>query len=267
MDKQALDPLGEIYRIHQERSEKIAQKYKKLTIAIRYWLLGKGYLKALKAMEFARKYHIGKRKDGMTPEFQHQLEIVSYLRTLDVMDLELVITATFLHDVLEDYDVEQGTIIDEFGEDVNDVVWLLTKTYKGAKKTPAQYFEGISGCPRASLIKGADRVNNMGSMVGAFTLNGQKHYVTEVENHFFPMLKIARQAFPQQESAYENIKLILENQVRLVKSLHLEIEKKKYIPIEKDGKMPGLEIGGIKVFGGNNEPNAAGPTMDASPNI
>lgn len=267
MSHEQLDPMDEINRIHRERSEKIAQKHKKLTIAIRYWLLGKGYLKALKAMEFARKYHVGKRKDGMTPEFQHQLEIVSYLRTLSLIDLELVITATFLHDVLEDYDVEQETIIDEFGENVNEIVWLLTKTYKGSKKTPAQYFEGISECPHSSVIKGADRVNNLGSMVGAFTLGGQKHYVTEVENYFFPMLKIARQAFPQQESAYENIKLIMENQVRLVKSLHIEIENKKYIPVGKDGSMPGSENGIIGAFDGNKNVEACGPTMDASPHI
>lgn len=211
--------------LDHEKSDKIALKYKKLTIAVRYWLLGKGYLKALKAMEFARGYHVGKRKDGMTPEFMHQLEIVSYLRTLSLVDMELVITATFLHDVLEDYDVEQEDIINLFGEDVNDVVWSLTKVYKGTKKTPKAYFDEIANCPHSSVIKGADRVNNMGSMIGAFTINGQKHYVTEVETLFFPMLKYARQKFPQQESAYENLKLVLENQMRMVKALHIEIDK------------------------------------------
>lgn len=230
------DKVTEALKLRREDEERIAEKYKKLTIALRYWLLGKGYLKALEAMEFARKYHTGKRKDGMTPEFQHQLEIVSYLRTLDITDMELVITATFLHDVLEDYDVDQETIIQRFGEEVNDVVWLLTKTYRGAKKQPKLYFDEIAACPRASVIKGADRVNNMGSMVGAFTLNGQKHYVNEVETYFFPMLKAARQAFPRQESAYENIKLVLENQMRLVKALHSEIEKYGGKPRKNDAQ-------------------------------
>lgn len=202
------------------------ERYDKLTVAMRYWLLGKGFFRTLEAMEFGRRHHTGTRKDGIIPEFQHQLEIMSHCRTLQLMDMELVLTAIPLHDVVEDCNVDIEEIGRLFGKDVQNVVWLLTKEYRGVKKSMPEYFRAISEDPHASIGKGTDRVNNMGSMVGVFTQAGQAHYVREVKELFFPMLKTARRKFPQQEAAYENIKLILENQVRLVEAIHQEMNSK-----------------------------------------
>lgn len=52
--------------------------YQRLFIAMRYWLIGvskndKQYEPALEALEYAKHIHIGLRKDGKTPEFQHQI--------------------------------------------------------------------------------------------------------------------------------------------------------------------------------------------------
>jgi excinuclease ABC subunit A len=58
--------------------------FDKRLIALRYTLLGKGYTRSIKALEFARKIHCGTRKDGITPEFQHQVEIALYLTTLKI---------------------------------------------------------------------------------------------------------------------------------------------------------------------------------------
>ena len=58
-------------------------KYEKLFISLRYWLHGRNYMKAAEALHFAACYHQGLRKDGATPEFEHQLTITHYLRTLE----------------------------------------------------------------------------------------------------------------------------------------------------------------------------------------
>jgi len=197
-----------------------ANRFDKLKISIRYWLLGRGFTRSLEAMEFAMERSTGFRKDGVTPEFQHQLEIVSHLRTLPLLEPERTITVMFLHDVVEDHGVRIEEIESRFGKDVSWPVWLLSKEVDGLKKPADRYFKEIGGCPVASIGKGVDRVNNMGSMVGAFTLAGQQHYLREVRDHFFPMLKRARRIFPGQEAAYENVKLVLENQVRLVEAIH-----------------------------------------------
>ena len=76
----------------------------KLKLSLRYWLHGKEYFTALKAMDLANFYHDGMRKDGKTPEFHHQVSIAAYIRTLpNLLKPEATITAAFLHDLVEDY--------------------------------------------------------------------------------------------------------------------------------------------------------------------
>ena len=58
------------------------QDFIKTRIAIRYWQLGKEFHTALRAMNFAEQYHTGLRKDGITPEFQHQISQANFARTL-----------------------------------------------------------------------------------------------------------------------------------------------------------------------------------------
>lgn len=201
--------------------------YKKLRLHLRGWLQGraeenKDYYDCLRAMDFAEKYHQGTRKDGMTPEFKHQIEIAQYVRTLhrSLLYPAQTITAILLHDVVEDYDVDIEIIRAQFGEMVANAVWRLTKKYRGTKKSMEEYFEALAEDPIASVAKGGDRVNNLQTMVGVFTKEKQIAYAKEVEDYFLPMLKTARRAFPEQEPVYENIKLVLCSQLGLLGALN-----------------------------------------------
>src|SRR4051812_21004615 len=91
--------------------------YNKLYISLRYFLLGREFYMAADALQFASQYHIGTRKDGITPEFQHQIEITHYLRTLlpSMMFPEETLAAALLHDVPEDYGVPHAVITNRFG--------------------------------------------------------------------------------------------------------------------------------------------------------
>jgi (p)ppGpp synthase/HD superfamily hydrolase len=201
------------------------EKHNKLQISLRYWLLGIAqenpeYYKCIEAMEFASKFHSGKRKDGVTPEFTHQLTIAHYIRTIknSLMFPADTITTVFLHDVPEDYDVAIPEIQNLFGERVAHSTWLLTKFHKGVKKTDEVYFGDMAKDPIASIGKGGDRMHNLQSMVGVFTIPKQKDYVKEAEDKIKPMMKEARRLFPQQELAYENTKLIINSQIELIKA-------------------------------------------------
>lgn len=97
--------------------------FEKLFTSLKYYLIGKNFFTALKALQFAKKYHKGKRKDGETPEFQNQLEICHYLITLKgLIDEENVIVSAILHDVMEDYDVPIEIMQKEFGEKITKII-------------------------------------------------------------------------------------------------------------------------------------------------
>jgi (p)ppGpp synthase/HD superfamily hydrolase len=190
--------------------------YDKLRVSLRYFLLGKEFYRAADALEFAAGYHSGVRKDGVTPEFQHQIEITHYLRSLLPFYIypEETLTAAILHDVTEDYGVLSSTISDRYGREVSLAVQLLDKNGKSADL----YYAGIANNPIASIVKGGDRMHNIQTMVGVFSAEKQAKYIREVEEYFLPMLKIARRKFVRQESAYENIKHVLTSQLELLRA-------------------------------------------------
>jgi len=175
--------------------------FEKQTVALRYWLLGRGHNKAVKAMEFAQRYHTGTRKDGVTPEFSHQIAITQYLRTLDsgLSFPEETYCASFLHDVPEDYNIPISVIVTEFGIEVGDAVDKLTKVFEGVRKGKEFYYSELAKDAIASVCKGGDRIHNYSSMPTVFTPQHQRAYIKEGEDFILPMIKEARRRFPEQE--------------------------------------------------------------------
>jgi (p)ppGpp synthase/HD superfamily hydrolase len=191
-------------------------EYEKLRISLRYYLLGKGYYNALQADQFASEYHTGFRKDGVTPEYEHQIRIAHYIRSISSSLLypENTVASVLLHDVREDYGVKDSVLEQMFGKEVARSVWLLDKN----GKTTEEYFRGLAEDAAGSIAKGGDRVHNIQTMVGVFSKEKQQKYIDEVRQYFLPMLKTARRNFPQQESAYENIKHMLVSQIELIEA-------------------------------------------------
>jgi (p)ppGpp synthase/HD superfamily hydrolase len=191
------------------------ENYAKIKAAVRYWLLGRKYYLAHDAMEFGLEYHRGHRKDGVTPEFQHQLSQANYARTLEssLIYPEETLATIMLHDVVEDYDVSIETIHNRFGSKVGHAVARLTKT---KPYTLESYFKGMELDPIASIVKGCDRMHNVQSMPGVFNHKKQLSYIEETETYILPMLKLARKRFPYQEPAYQNVKTMLQSQIELL---------------------------------------------------
>lgn len=198
------------------------EKHKKLVVSMRYWLQGRKYHKALKAMEYAKDFHTGVRKDGLTPEFDHQIKIGHFVRTLEdsLMFPEETLCVVFLHDVCEDYDISFLEIEDKFGKKVADATRLLTKAHRGERVPDSIYYARMHECPIASINKGGDRIHNFQSMPGVFSTEKQMKYIDECQEHILPMLKRAKRLHPEQECAYENIKHMLESQIDLIEKIH-----------------------------------------------
>lgn len=200
--------------------------FEKLKASMRYFLIGalnatgdKKYALAAQVMEYAEGVHSGLRKDGVTPEFMHQIQIAlqirTYWRSLD-RPIDTLI-AGLTHDVDEDYP-EEELRLKSLGEDVYGYAHKLSKVRNGVKLPPDIYFNEISECPVCSVVKGIDRVNNFQSMLNVFSIEKQSKYIEEAETWIIPMLKKARRNFPSQESVYENIKLIMRSQIELLEA-------------------------------------------------
>ena len=205
----------------------MTEKFSKLYIALKFRLHGMGFFKALVALEKGRDIHDGWRKDGKTPEYQHQLEIALFILTLkDVQDLEGAIICALLHDTLEDYptSVSEAWIIKEFGDDILQTLHYLDKN---RWKNYDVYFHNLSQDMNGSIVKLCDRVNNFQSMNrGKFTMEKQKKYAEEVKHYFLTMAKKARKLFPRQMDAYYNIETMLKYQYELIELL-IEASTKK----------------------------------------
>lgn len=191
----------------------------KRMIALRYWLLGKNFNMALAAMELGTSVHTGVRKDGFTPEFDHQISIAHYVRTLPNLRYpEETIATVFLHDAREDGGVQDHTIRDLCGSLVADSVWNMTKEWQGVKRNEDELFAMMAEDPIASIGKGSDRGHNFKTMPGVFSLPKQANYLLEAEQRIVPMIKKARRNFPDQEPAYENIKYLLRTQIDTIRA-------------------------------------------------
>jgi len=193
-------------------------KHQKQVLFLRYFLLGKGYFSAVDALEYGLSIHTGTRKDGVTPEYQHQIEIVLYITTImdNLMYPQETIIAALLHDTPEDYFIDHRYISERFGPIAGEAIFLLDKN----GKTTDQYYKGCAGNPIASIVKGSDRMHNVRTMRGVFKQEKQIRYALEVREHFLPMLKVGRRTFPQQTNAYENIKHVLNIQLEYLDDIN-----------------------------------------------
>jgi len=197
-------------------------KFEKRRLTLYSQLQGAGMFDALASFRFAERYHNGVRKDGVTPEFQHQVEIGLFALLLpDLRFTEEVLATVALHDAREDYGVSDSEIRALFldplrAELIARAVHAMTKKFRGEVRDADELFDEMADNPIASIAKGCDRQHNFGSMVGVFSPEKQLDYITEGRERFLPMLKKAKRNFPYQTRAYELLKFNLESQMFLI---------------------------------------------------
>lgn len=182
---------------------------------------GKDFTQAIKALNLAKDTHVALRKDNVTPEWHHQLNIASYFMAFNLPNnlLENLIVVSALHDIVEDYNFSLYEIEKDFGKDISLAVEILSKITPNGKKPNDCYYEGISENLYASLTKGSDRIHNMATMSTVFNKSKRADYVLETRDYVLPMLKKAKIKFPNMINCYENIKYVLNIQCSIYKGL------------------------------------------------
>lgn len=140
-----------------------------------------------KAMEFAYKAHEGQlRKDGRTPYIEHPKAVVEILKEIGVTDKD-VLSAAWLHDVVEDCGVAIKTICDEFGGWIAKMVYHLTRD-KGAPRE--DYLQRIrtTDDSDAQRIKLADVCHNCRT-IEHMAPNDAERLIGECERVYLPLAK------------------------------------------------------------------------------
>jgi (p)ppGpp synthase/HD superfamily hydrolase len=190
-------------------------QFEKDYTAMKSFLLGRNYKQGLKAISFARQLHDGMRKDGLTPEFHHQIQIAfSILNLRDVVNEELCLCLAFLHDTPEDKNISYMVLKREFGQDIASKACMLDKHQHA---TEEDCFLVVASDIDCSIVKGADNGNNIQTMHGAFTKEKMQLYMNRTEFQVLPMLKTASNNFPEQSFAYSALRTRLKDQLALYK--------------------------------------------------
>ena len=204
----------------KQKQIKYALQFEREKTVLKYYLLGKGYHLAIKALGFIERIDARLpeekrlRKDKATPNLHHQVRIALAVTQLKgIVDEEKCIIAALLHDVQEDHNVSPAEITKEFGAEIAEINWKLTKKYAGTTKNKEEYIREIALCIICSIVKGLDRNDNLFCMVDAFNLDKMLQYAGEAEEIFLKMIKTASKYFPEQLQAYNTISIQMKRQI------------------------------------------------------
>lgn len=138
-----------------------------------------------KAYKFAEEKHKGQFRKSGQPYIIHLIEVAYILANLQAGPSTLA--AGFLHDTIEDCDVTKEEISNNFGEDIAEIVFCLTKIKalshnrrydkdfiaEGHRKI----FLGMAKDVRVIIIKLADRLHNMRTL--EFQTPDKKIYISQ----------------------------------------------------------------------------------------
>ena len=157
-----------------------------------------------KALVIAAKAHEGQKRDsGASYIEEHIFYATLLLHELfsKEEDLETLAVLALLHDTVEDTKVKIGQIRREFGDEIADVLLLLSKNAGEEReaKTPEEkylltqnYLARLSENRSAVIIKMVDRIANTNCIVDDNVLKKPrkyKRYIKEVRNLYIPLAK------------------------------------------------------------------------------
>ncbi len=143
------------------------------------------------AEELARKKHKGQLYDNQD-YFETHLKPVAELTKIrgkewfnkgliSEEELERAVIVAYLHDIVEDTDINIDTIKELFGETISNEVYLLTKK---DGKSDSEYYDSIVTSRVAELVKTADRLFNISyiSIIGKKDRTQALKFLNKYEN-------------------------------------------------------------------------------------
>jgi len=163
----------------------------------------------LKAKKLAHEKHKNqKRKDGVTPYSDHLEGVVNRLKNLGVTDKN-VLTAAWMHDIIEDTDVTFDQINEKFGREIAVIILSLTKDKSVAKKDiEQQYVTQLKNASiDAKLIKLCDISANLKDLSTAPISKNQKNKQVKKIIHY---MRIIKNDISEKQSEYPKIAEIID---------------------------------------------------------
>jgi len=163
---------------------------------------------------FAKKKHAGLfRKDGTTPYSKHLEDVVNRLKSLGVIDEELLSTG-WLHDTIEDTDTSFDDLYEQFGSRIAVLVSSLSKDMKLTKKQREKaYMSQLKeASPEAKLIKLCDISANLSDLKNYKASKSKKMRQVKQKRHYLTVIKndlIKNSDYPKIISLLESINQIL----------------------------------------------------------
>ena len=139
-----------------------------------------------RAYELARSAHSGQMRDEGTPYIVHPLRVaVSLVDELNLYSPQLICSA-LLHDVIEDSDTTREDIAVVFGDEIAEVVWLLTKLQEVGLREYLARIEAAADTG-APIVKLCDRLDNLRSVIHTPKLDKKRRYIRTTEEHYLPL--------------------------------------------------------------------------------
>ena len=124
----------------------------------------------LQAATFAAEKHADQRRKGkrQEPYINHLLEVAELVSSVAERDENLIIAA-LLHDVVEDAGVTFAELAERFGDDVAALVAEVTddKSLPKVERKRLQIVSAPHKSPRAQILKLADKISNLRSMLNS----------------------------------------------------------------------------------------------------
>lgn len=195
------------------------------------------------ALTVALKYHTGQYRDAGEPYIIHPLMVCKTLMLLNIekaihkwygsMELykieyecDTMFAAAILHDVIEDCNVSQKELIENYllDKEVVKVVKALTKLPKKRKfpwdkmYNPDEYFNNISHNWKATLIKIADRANNCSTMQ-VFKEERMRKYILETQRYIYPLCSEGKRRYPEFSNTITIMKNLIVSTCETIASL------------------------------------------------
>lgn len=141
-----------------------------------------------RAYTVASRAHLGQMRDEGTPYIIHPLRVaISLVDELQIHSTRLVCSA-LLHDVIEDSPATREDIERDFGQEVAEVVWLLTKFEDTSLE---DYLAAIEAAAHtgAPIVKLCDRLDNLRYLFHSPKTEKKRRYLYTTERLYLPMAR------------------------------------------------------------------------------
>ena len=133
---------------------------------------------------------IGVRRKCGGNQFRHQFAVLGILLDYKYFDDSVLLKASLLHDILEDWGEEQIEAIRAIDSDGSAVIDLVKEVSKSKDESKEVYLKRLleTGSDRAKILKCADRISNLTDMhLDTHTSGKISTYLEHTEKYIIPM--------------------------------------------------------------------------------